>query len=288
MSLRTVRYVKAEDRWEDDQKAGGQKALDLSPMLGTWINTNGATRGIWKVVLGAPDGALIVRAFAVVDPSDGRGEVKAGCIYSDTIRSVKGTAFVARYDIGDVEAQLQVNLSLGLLIVASFERSKNGGRASFAREFFRRQVNGEVVSSTQVAAETDPQGHAEAGRPDTALEATPFSGVWLNTNDATAGIARVIMAAESGSLTVRVIGAGDSSTCDWGEVEAEIFADSIGAYGEVTFMASYDFGFMETHLHAWIKLGVLVIAKFDRFKDGSGRSNHFSREFFYRVRSLDD
>jgi hypothetical protein len=28
---------------------------------------------------------------------------------------------------------------------------------------------------------------------------------------------------------------------------------------------------------------VLVVASFNRFKDGSGRSSYFTREFYYRV-----
>jgi hypothetical protein len=38
---------------------------------------------------------------------------------------------------------------------------------------------------------------------------------------------------------------------------------------------------METHLQAKTEKGVLVVASFNRFKDQSGRSSYFSREFFY-------
>ncbi len=49
------------------------------------------------------------------------------------------------------------------------------------------------------------------------------------------------------------------------------------------FSAVYDFGFEEVRLQANVKLGVLVVASFNRFRDESGRSNYFGREFFYRV-----
>jgi hypothetical protein len=51
----------------------------------------------------------------------------------------------------------------------------------------------------------------------------------------------------------------------------------------MSFSAFYDFGFMETQLQAHVRQGVLIIAKFDRFKDNSGRANYFSKEFFYRA-----
>jgi hypothetical protein len=173
---------------------------------------------------------------------------------------------------------LQVNLSLGLLIVASFERREDARQAYFAREFFHREADSEPRSRSDV----------EIGQADRALgggrrlEAGRYSGVWLNTNESSAGIKRVNFAIDAGRMMMRVFGVGESATSDWGEVEAQLFIDNGGAHGGVTFLASYDFGFMETCLHGWIKLGVLVIAKFDRFKDGSGRSNRFSREFFYR------
>jgi hypothetical protein len=70
---------------------------------------------------------------------------------------------------------------------------------------------------------------------------------------------------------------------DWGETKAETFADRPDLREAATFACTFQHGFMEVQLHAWIKLGVLVIAKFDRFTDDSGRSNRFSREFFYRA-----
>ena len=46
--------------------------------------------------------------------------------------------------------------------------------------------------------------------------------------------------------------------------------------------ALYDLGFNDVLLHGWVKQGVLVLALFRRLKGGSGGSNYFDREFFYR------
>ena len=47
-------------------------------------------------------------------------------------------------------------------------------------------------------------------------------------------------------------------------------------------MARYDFGFAEVTLAANENKGLIIIASYHRFRDGSARSNYFIREFFYR------
>lgn len=111
----------------------------------------------------------------------------------------------------------------------------------------------------------------------------PLLGTWLNTNAASKGITTAILSRQSGSITVRIVAAGDPSPHDWGESAASLFAADASSTEAMAFSAFYDFGFMETQLQAHVRQGVLIIAKFDRFKDSSGRSNYFSKEFFYRV-----
>ena len=108
-------------------------------------------------------------------------------------------------------------------------------------------------------------------------------GTWLNTNSASRGITRVLLKVNEGGLVMRAYGACEPSPCDWGEVTTCFFAKEVCFHEAMAFTAFYDFGFMESQMLAHVKLGVLVVAKFDRFKDGSGRSNYFSREFYYRL-----
>ena len=111
----------------------------------------------------------------------------------------------------------------------------------------------------------------------------PLLGTWLNTNTATRGIASAILSRQSGQITVRIVAAGDPGPGEWGETGASLFAADASSHEAMAFSAFYDFGFMETQLQAHVRQGVLIIAKFDRFKDSSGRSNYFSKEFFYRA-----
>jgi hypothetical protein len=109
-----------------------------------------------------------------------------------------------------------------------------------------------------------------------------FCGDWISTNPSTRGIARIKVQAREKGLSVHAFGAGEPELNDWGTVPAEVFTDGASSLRIRAFRAFYDFGFLETSLQAKTEKGVLVIASFNRFKDHSGRSSYFSREFFYR------
>jgi len=113
------------------------------------------------------------------------------------------------------------------------------------------------------------------------LDALP--GVWLNTNKASRGITKVIITIQGHKLFVRVFGADDSASYDWGETEVEyIYANSISSQTAAGFTVRYHFEHSEMHLQANWNQGLLVLASFTSFKDGGDRSNYFSREFFHR------
>jgi hypothetical protein len=114
---------------------------------------------------------------------------------------------------------------------------------------------------------------------EAALDLSILVGDWRNTNPA-AGIGRIVVE-PNGSGGVRVHVA--SSTRDWGKVDAPVFAFDFDGDKAGAFLAVYDFDFEEVRLQANVKLGVLVVASFNTFKDDSGRSSYFNREFFYRV-----
>jgi hypothetical protein len=115
------------------------------------------------------------------------------------------------------------------------------------------------------------------------IVAEPLLGAWLNTNTATRGITKTLLTAKESEIVLRIFAAGSQQTVDWGETPASIFAADALATEAMAFSAMYDFGFMETRLQGHVRQGVLIVAKFDRFKDDSGRSNYFSKEFFYRT-----
>lgn len=117
---------------------------------------------------------------------------------------------------------------------------------------------------------------AEAGPLDTA----GMLGMWVNANPETTGIARFVVADEGGGLKLRVYAVGPDGLLDWGEAEATPYAASPASGAAVGFACTYDFGFAEARLLAMIMKGLVVLAQFHRFKDGSGRAPYFVREYF--------
>ena len=111
----------------------------------------------------------------------------------------------------------------------------------------------------------------------------PLLGTWLNTNSTTQGITTAVLMAEHGRVMLQIFAAGVPDARDWGKTGVDLFAADAASMDAMAFSAFYDFGFMETRLQGHVRQGVLIIAKFDRFKDNSGRSNYFSKEFFYRA-----
>jgi hypothetical protein len=135
------------------------------------------------------------------------------------------------------------------------------------------------ANTMPIEAPVDAVARIVPNRVDTA----PFIGCWLSTNKGTQGIAKLVVAGDGDGLRVQAFGACAPSLCAWGEVPANVFTDGATSSTALAFRAFYDLGFKDTILQAKVKKGVLVVANFNRFKDGSRRANYFSREFFYRA-----
>ena len=127
--------------------------------------------------------------------------------------------------------------------------------------------------------EDRPEPGADAAGPP---DLSPLLGTWHNTDAATGHIARLTLRRNGERVTVQAYGADDSAVIDWGEVDVEAFVTGVTRQEGVGFCTVYDFGFMETKMVSNHSKGILVIQTYNSFKDGSGRANYFSREFFHR------
>ncbi len=112
------------------------------------------------------------------------------------------------------------------------------------------------------------------------IDITPLLGTWINSNRATKGLTRFVLAKKKGVTTLHAF--ANDSPFDWGELEIVLYADSINSQKTVAFNANYDFGFMESFLAANTNKGLIIIAAYNKFKDDSQRSNYFSREFYFQ------
>ena len=107
-------------------------------------------------------------------------------------------------------------------------------------------------------------------------------GRWNNCDKNTRGLVRLVLGTKGTTLTVQGFGACVPTPCDWGVVEGIAYGDSVVATEAIAFSAHYDFGFKETIVTGYLDNGTLIVETYDRFKDGSGRSNYCSRVYLCR------
>ncbi len=109
------------------------------------------------------------------------------------------------------------------------------------------------------------------------VDLSPLLGTWVNSNDATKWIKKLILARKGDLFTLHTFTVEEPT--DWGEVEITTYRDS---GGELGFHAVYQVGSIEAVFAANVNKGLIVIVAFYQFKDGSGRPNFLCREFYYR------
>ncbi len=140
-----LRLTRARDMPRDAATAPAPApAVDPSPLVGTWVSFDAATRGLVRVVVARRGGRLAVRAFGASSPApqdwgEAAGDAFAGGV--DGIEAAGGppaVAFTARYRFGFVDVLLAAYLNRRLLVVDCYSVFGDGsGRSSyFSRDHF--------------------------------------------------------------------------------------------------------------------------------------------------------
>lgn len=112
------------------------------------------------------------------------------------------------------------------------------------------------------------------------LDLSALPGIWVNSNPATNGIARMVMSEADGNLSLQVYAIGPDGLIDWGTADVAVFTATPLSRIGAGFTCLYDFGFAETRLQGMIVKGLIVLAQFHSFKDDSRRVDYFVREYF--------
>jgi hypothetical protein len=256
------------------------RCTDSAGLAGAWVNTEDSPRGLVRVVIERRPEALAIWASGADDRTDeGLGWTDAEALYAASASGHDAVAFTASFRGGPTPVALHANVSKGLLIVSSFRPCPGAdhSNAHFAREFFRRDSSGTPhpprLPTKQPAARAVPPP-------------SPFStfvGLWRNTASEGSSIDSVSFAATDAGPTMQAVGRDGIGPRDWGTADVEVYVEVGVASDPAKIKVFYDLGSMDVLLHGWIKQGVLVLALFRQFKDGSGRSDYFDREFFYRT-----
>lgn len=136
-----ARYVRAMEQVPDTATSMSAEPIDVTPLLGTWHNTNHRTWGIARAEITRRDDGLWLHVWTA-DPIDGPhdwGEAAAS-VYTDGPFSNRAAGFTATFELGHARTHLQAYTDHGLTIIAAFTTFlDDSGRSNyFSREPFTR------------------------------------------------------------------------------------------------------------------------------------------------------
>jgi hypothetical protein len=283
----TVKFSRTNDMLGAGLSASPRPVL--ADVLGAWSNTNPTTGEIARLTISECEGGLLLNIEGAGPPERIAWPETPAIPYAASLDSAEVTGFEAHCEFGFMETHLAANIKHGVLVLQSYNRFKDGsGRgAYFTREFFHQSVtheHGLTCAAPDDGAAFMMAADVSNGGGSTALvDLGEVTGVWKNTKRATRVIRELTLTQNGDTYELNAFGAG--APRDWGKVVANPHAGGVDAHDPAGFFAVYDFDFMHMFLAANMNKGLLIIASYNTFRDGSGRSNYFSREFFYRTES---
>jgi hypothetical protein len=131
-----MQFAQICDRVEIDAATAGP--IDISGLLGTWVNSNPETNGIARMLITQTDGKLKLEVQAI-GPEGlinwGRTDIT---VFTSSPSSRIGAGFTCLYDFGFAETRLQAMIMKGLTVLAQFHIFKDDSRRVdyFVREYY--------------------------------------------------------------------------------------------------------------------------------------------------------
>lgn len=129
--------------WERVPLTAPAPRIAIEPMAGRWLKTNEKPQWIGRVDIRVDGDTLIVHVFGGgLGPSPAYwGSARSEILYDSWLSGGDGLAgaFVCHFELPDASIELQANLNLGLLVVATYVTFREPGPHAnrFTREFFR-------------------------------------------------------------------------------------------------------------------------------------------------------
>ncbi|HEY0144304.1 MAG TPA: hypothetical protein VGF48_25690 [Thermoanaerobaculia bacterium] len=118
-------------------------ALDVTALLGTWTNTNPASKAIVRFDIQSDinaDGDKL-RVDARFESGGAATALQTDAFALDHFDGTKAEAFQATVTLDDREIRLQANIKGGVLVVALLTRFPDGSRNNYwLREFYYRSA----------------------------------------------------------------------------------------------------------------------------------------------------
>jgi hypothetical protein len=142
-SASTTNAIKRDDTPSGDEprEAGPATGVDLTHLLGAWVNTYRETRSLSRFILAqSASGYSIETVVATENGAQTLGQTEVRP-FAPNINSRKADGFTARYDFEFLEMSLAAYCAKGLIVVSQYTRFRDGsGRPDyFNREFFFKE-----------------------------------------------------------------------------------------------------------------------------------------------------
>lgn len=107
-------------------------AVNLSNLVGNWVNVDAATRGIVRIVLTDRHGTIGVHVYGACHPTPCDWKEVQGLAYAASVAGGAAVAFTASYDFGFKKTIITGDLEGRNLVVEDFDTFTDGsGRAAY-------------------------------------------------------------------------------------------------------------------------------------------------------------
>lgn len=253
-------------------------------LIGTWANTNPATRSIVDIVISRSGKGIVVNAFGKCEPTACQGGDIPATLFGSQPGSVTGNSFEA----GSMSGH-HYKILLGTL------GSSGKVRTLTVQEFtiFTGDTSRVNNTKTETFRPGKPIKPTQSGTPATryplghSVPPVPaLLGTWTNISPDSGGIAKIVLTRSGRTLVVSAFGKCHPTLCVWGKIDGITFGTAgIHSVSGRVFLAPYVFSFAEDLLDGTVNAAgtLLTVAAYTQFTDHSGRSNYLATDTFRRA-----
>jgi hypothetical protein len=254
-------------------------------LLGTWANTNPASRNVADIVVAPKAGGIFIDGFGACLARRCEFGKIPGTVFAATAASKTGNSFRANWNLGASHVVLLATLTrvrhVNRLVVQEFTTFiPPVRRANFTvRETFARARRAIIPRHSGTPATGYPAGRSV--KPVTSL-----LGTWKNRSPSGGNVKEIVLTLNpGGSLGVHAFGNCVPTLCDFGAVRGITFGTGVTSVSGRVFLAPYAFGFKNALLSGSVNLAgtILIVQSYSEFADHSGRSNYVVTDTFTRV-----
>jgi hypothetical protein len=268
--------------------------LSVASLIGTWFNTKRETRGIARLAIAAQRDTLTLRAFGT--HSDGLvdwGLSSPILTYAADAEGTETSAFTTSFELPGARIDLEGNFNRGVLVLACYTSYRGAAQRApvFLREYYAVRADDKQAALFPIVVPLGPSPSTLAKLEDldpgipVRLDPAAMAGHFVNTKAADPDLLDVTIRDDGqGGCWLRLRGNTPRGPVDWGEVTGQLFTCiEEDSRLSLTLRAVFQLDPMDVIVQVRNNKGVTVIATFAAWKDGSGRANYFTREFFRRA-----